>query len=99
MTIMAIGASCIASRLPAMSRDKNERESDSMSAPRLQTTIVGSLPKPAWLAQPSKLWAPWALEGDALEEAKRDATRLAVLDQERAGIDIVTDGEQSRRHF
>jgi 5-methyltetrahydropteroyltriglutamate--homocysteine methyltransferase len=70
-----------------------------MSAPRLQTTIVGSLPKPAWLAQPSKLWAPWALEGQGLAEAKRDATRLAVLDQERAGIDIVTDGEQSRRHF
>src|SRR6185295_18720113 len=38
-------------------------------------------------------------EGSALEEAKRDATRLAVRDQELAGIDIVTDGEQSRRHF
>jgi len=65
----------------------------------LQTTIVGSLPKPSWLAQPSKLWAPWALEGDVLAEAKRDATRLAIRDQERAGIDIVSDGEQSRRHF
>ena len=65
----------------------------------LQTTIVGSLPKPSWLAQPSKLWAPWALEGDVLAEAKRDATRLAIRDQERAGIDILSDGEQSRRHF
>ena len=65
----------------------------------LQTTIAGSLPKPAWLAQPNQLWAPWLLEGAALEEAKRDATRLAVRDQELAGIDIVTDGEQSRRHF
>jgi 5-methyltetrahydropteroyltriglutamate--homocysteine methyltransferase len=70
-----------------------------MSQPLLQTTIVGSLPKPSWLAQPEKLWAPWALEGEALDEAKRDATRLAIREQERAGIDIITDGEQSRRHF
>ena len=70
-----------------------------MSQPLLQTTIVGSLPKPSWLALPSKLWAPWALEGDALAEAKRDATCLAIRDQERAGIDIIGDGEQSRRHF
>jgi 5-methyltetrahydropteroyltriglutamate--homocysteine methyltransferase len=70
-----------------------------MSKPLLQTTIAGSLPKPAWLAHPNQLWAPWVLAGDALSEAKRDATRLAVHDQERAGIDIITDGEQSRRHF
>jgi 5-methyltetrahydropteroyltriglutamate--homocysteine methyltransferase len=70
-----------------------------MSKPLLQTTIAGSLPKPAWLAQPNQLWAPWLLGGAALDEAKRDATRLAVRDQELAGIDIVTDGEQSRRHF
>jgi len=70
-----------------------------MPKPLLQTTIAGSLPKPAWLAQPNQLWAPWLLEGSALEEAKRDATKLAVRDQETAGIDIVTDGEQSRRHF
>src|SRR5690349_12004668 len=67
-----------------------------MSKPLLQTTIVGSLPKPSWLAQPSKLWAPWAQEGDTLAEAKRDATCLAIRDQERAGIDIIGDGEQSR---
>src|SRR5258706_2694724 len=70
-----------------------------MPKPLLQTTIAGSLPKPAWLAQPNQLWAPWLLDGAALEEAKRDATRLAIRDQELAGIDIVTDGEQSRRHF
>ena len=70
-----------------------------MPKPLLQTTIAGSLPKPSWLAQPHQLWAPWLLEGAALEEAKRDATRLAVRDQEHAGIDIITDGEQSRRHF
>ncbi len=65
----------------------------------LQTTIAGSLPKPSWLAPPNQLWAPWLLEGDQLAEAKRDAVRLAVSDQERAGIDIVSDGEQTRRHF
>ena len=65
----------------------------------LQTTIAGSLPKPAWLAEPKKLWAPWLLEGALLEEGKRDAMRLALADQEAAGIDIVTDGEQTRRHF
>ncbi len=65
----------------------------------LQTTIAGSLPKPSWLAQPNTLWAPWLLEGDALAEGKRDAVRLVVLDQERAGIDILSDGEQTRRHF
>ena len=63
------------------------------------TTIAGSLPKPAWLAEPQKLWAPWRLAGDALDDAKRDATLLALKLQEDAGIDVVTDGEQSRQHF
>jgi 5-methyltetrahydropteroyltriglutamate--homocysteine methyltransferase len=65
----------------------------------LATTLAGSLPKPAWLAEPNQLWAPWKLEGDALAQGKRDAVRLALFDQEHAGIDIVTDGEQTRRHF
>src|SRR5229473_1352038 len=65
----------------------------------LETTIAGSLPKPSWLAEPLKLWAPWRLSGAALEEAKRDATILAIKEQEDAGIDILTDGEQSRQHF
>jgi 5-methyltetrahydropteroyltriglutamate--homocysteine methyltransferase len=63
------------------------------------TTIAGSLPTPAWLAEPLKLWAPWKLDGDALAQGKRDAVRLALRLQERAGIDTVTDGEQTRRHF
>src|SRR5262249_21480237 len=63
------------------------------------TTIAGSLPKPAWLAEPNKLWAPWRLAGAELAAAKRDATLLALKLQEDAGIDIVTDGEQSRQHF
>ncbi len=65
----------------------------------LPTTIAGSLPKPSWLADPGVLWAPWRLEGDALAEGQRDAVRLVVRDQEHAGIDIVSDGEQTRRHF
>jgi 5-methyltetrahydropteroyltriglutamate--homocysteine methyltransferase len=65
----------------------------------LLTTIAGSLPKPSWLAKPRVLWAPWSLSDAALAEGKRDAVRLALLEQEAAGIDIVTDGEQSRQHF
>jgi 5-methyltetrahydropteroyltriglutamate--homocysteine methyltransferase len=63
------------------------------------TTIAGSLPKPAWLAEPNRLWAPWRADGPALDDAKRDATLLALKLQEDCGIDIVTDGEQSRQHF
>src|SRR3954449_1809209 len=67
--------------------------------PMFETTIAGSLPKPAWLAEPNKLWAPWRLEGAELEQAKGDATLLAIKSQEDAGIDIVGDGEQARQHF
>src|ERR1700704_4092399 len=65
----------------------------------LETTIAGSLPKPSWLAEPRKLWPAWRLDADALAEGKRDATLLALKIQEDAGIDIVSDGEQSRQHF
>lgn len=65
----------------------------------LQTTIAGSLPKPVWLASRDQLWAGWAQDGDDLAEAKRDAVRVAVLEQERAGLQIITDGEQTRQHF
>jgi len=63
------------------------------------TTIAGSLPKPEWLAEPNTLWAPWKAEGPALALAKRDATLLAIKLQEDAGLDILTEGEQSRQHF
>ena len=65
----------------------------------LPTTIAGSLPKPRWLSTTDQLWAGWLHEGEALEEAKRDAVRLAVVDQEEAGIDVICDGEQTRQHF
>src|SRR5690348_17677521 len=65
----------------------------------LKTTIAGSLPKPGWLAETQKLWPSWKSAGEELEQAKRDATLLWVKAQEDAGLDIVTDGEQSRQHF
>ncbi|HSR44357.1 MAG TPA: methionine synthase [Acidimicrobiia bacterium] len=65
----------------------------------LTTTIAGSLPKPSWLAPPRELWAPWRLEGHELTEGQHDAVSIVVRDQEQAGIDIVSDGEQTRRHF
>ena len=65
----------------------------------LKTTIAGSLPKPAWLAETKKLWPTWRATGEELEQAKRDATLLWLKAQEDAGLDIVTDGEQSRQHF
>ncbi len=63
------------------------------------TTITGSLPKPGWLAEPDKLWPRWRAEGADLATAKRDATILWLKLQEHVGLDIVTDGEQSRQHF
>jgi 5-methyltetrahydropteroyltriglutamate--homocysteine methyltransferase len=64
-----------------------------------ETTIAGSLPKPFWLAETDKLWPAWKAMGAELEKAKRDATLLWLKEQEDAGLDIVTDGEQSRQHF
>jgi 5-methyltetrahydropteroyltriglutamate--homocysteine methyltransferase len=63
------------------------------------TAIAGSLPKPEWLAEPNILWAPWKSSGAELARAKRDATLLWLKLQEDFGIDIVTEGEQSRQHF
>lgn len=65
----------------------------------LPTSTAGSLPKPAWLAEPETLWSAWKLEGNELLDGKQDALRLALQQQQLAGIDIVSDGEQSRQHF
>jgi 5-methyltetrahydropteroyltriglutamate--homocysteine methyltransferase len=64
-----------------------------------QTSIAGSLPKPAWLSETQKLWPQWKAQGDELLQAKADATLLWLKMQEDAGLDIVGDGEQSRQHF
>src|SRR5256885_9349023 len=63
------------------------------------TTIAGSLPKPAWLAETDKLWPQWQATGSALAQAKLDATLLWIKAQEDAGLDVIGDGEQSRQHF
>lgn len=65
----------------------------------LPTSTAGSLPKPSWLAQPETLWSDWKLQGDELVEGKQDALSLSLHEQQQAGIDIVSDGEQSRQHF
>lgn len=65
----------------------------------LPTSTAGSLPKPSWLAEPEKLWSPWKLQGEELADAKQDALRVSLVEQQRAGIDIVSDGEQTRQHF
>jgi 5-methyltetrahydropteroyltriglutamate--homocysteine methyltransferase len=64
-----------------------------------KTTLAGSLPKPGWLAETGKLWPTWRAAGAELDRAKRDATLLWLKEQEDAGLDIVSDGEQSRQHF
>ena len=80
-----------------------------MSLPLLPTTAVGSYPQPDWLIDRERLGARlpprvrarelWRIEPALLEEAQDDATRIAIADMERAGIDIVTDGEQRRESY
>ena len=76
---------------------------------RLVTTVVGSYPQPAWLIDRDRLGDRlpprvrarelWHVPEAYLEEAQDDATRLAVADMERAGVDIVTDGEMRRESY
>ena len=80
-----------------------------MTVHLLPTTLVGSYPQPGWLVDKAQLLASgpprvrmekvWRLTGDLLVEAQQDAARLAVADQEQAGIDIVTDGEVGRESY
>jgi 5-methyltetrahydropteroyltriglutamate--homocysteine methyltransferase len=77
--------------------------------PLLPTSLVGSYAQPDWLLDRSKLakrFPPrvragelWRIDEQWLEEAQDDATRLAILDQERAGLDIITDGEIRRESY
>jgi len=79
--------------------EKRSTRTDREASMLFPTTIAGSLPKPEWLAEPNVLWAPWKSSGTELARAKRDATLLVLKLQEDAGIDILTEGEQSRQHF
>lgn len=65
----------------------------------LPTTLVGSLPRPAWLATPEAVRPEWRLAGALLAEGQDDAVLVALKLQEDLGLDIVTDGEQRRRHY
>lgn len=70
-----------------------------MRLPPVATTTVGSFPRPGWLAETRKSEVVFRLEGELLREAQDDATLLALRQQEEAGLDLVTDGEQRRLHF
>jgi 5-methyltetrahydropteroyltriglutamate--homocysteine methyltransferase len=75
----------------------------------LVTTVVGSYPQPDWLIDRERLGARlpprvrarelWRIAEPFLEEAQDDATRLAVRDMERAGVDVITDGEMRRESY
>jgi 5-methyltetrahydropteroyltriglutamate--homocysteine methyltransferase len=74
----------------------------------LPTTLVGSYPQPEWLIDREKLskqvprvraYDLWLVDGRRLEAAQDDATLLAIRDQERAGLDIISDGEQRRESY
>lgn len=65
----------------------------------LPTSTAGSLPKPSWLAEPEKLWSPWKLHDKELTDGKHDALLVSLQEQKQAGVDIVSDGEQTRQHF
>jgi 5-methyltetrahydropteroyltriglutamate--homocysteine methyltransferase len=75
----------------------------------LTTTVVGSYPQPDWLIDRERLGARlpprvralelWRVAEPFLEEAQDDATRLAVQDMERAGVDVITDGEMRRESY
>src|SRR5262249_22858652 len=73
------------------------------------TSLVGSYAQPEWLIDRKKLagrFPPrvrarelWRIAPEWLEEAQNDATLLAIRDQERAGLDIITDGEMRRESY
>jgi 5-methyltetrahydropteroyltriglutamate--homocysteine methyltransferase len=80
-----------------------------MPAPLLPTTVVGSYPQPDWLVDHAVLKAQtvprvrlkqmWRVAEPYLEQAQDDATLIAIRDMERAGIDIITDGEMRRESY
>ncbi len=75
----------------------------------IATTVVGSYPQPDWLIDRERLGHRlpprvrarelWRVDEERLEEAQDDATRLAVQDMERAGVDVITDGEMRRESY
>jgi len=70
-----------------------------MQLPPIAATTIGSFPRPNWLAQPDRARVIFRLEGDTLKEAQDDATALSIYNQERIGLDLLSDGEQRRSGF
>ncbi len=80
-----------------------------MTETLLPTTVVGSYPQPDWLVDKKNLLGRlpprvrareiWKVSESDLEEAQNDATLIAIRDMERAGIDIITDGEMRRESY
>jgi 5-methyltetrahydropteroyltriglutamate--homocysteine methyltransferase len=70
-----------------------------MQLPPIAATTIGSFPRPNWLAVSERTLVKFRLEGADLKEAQDDATRLNMMDQERIGLDLITDGEQRRPGF
>jgi 5-methyltetrahydropteroyltriglutamate--homocysteine methyltransferase len=80
-----------------------------MSQNILRTTVIGSYPQPEWLVDHEVLKAKvvprirakdiWRVSEEFLDQAQNDATILAIRDQERAGVDCITDGEMRRESY
>ena len=81
-----------------------------MALPLLPTSLVGSYPQPEWLidrtearravsAARARQGDLWRVAPESLDQAQDDATLLAIHDQERAGLDIITDGEMRRESY
>src|SRR5215813_13911130 len=78
-----------------------------MAKTLLPTTVVGSYPQPDWLVRREMLSKTvprvrldiWRVAPEWLEQAQDDATLIAIRDMERAGIDIITDGEMRRESY
>src|SRR6201993_2133875 len=80
-----------------------------MTEKLLPTTVVGSYPQPDWLVDRdllksgpvprARMTALWRVPEPYLEEAQDDATIVAIRDMERAGIDVITDGEIRRESY
>ena len=70
-----------------------------MELPPVAATTVGSFPRPEWLAATDRTQVTFVLQGDAVREAQDDATIISLREQEEAGLDLLTDGEQRRVTF
>src|SRR5262249_20658295 len=95
--------------LPAPRTRREQATSGKMQSRLFPTTVVGSYPQPEWLVNRPLLAGNtpprvrmrdlWRVAPELLEQAQDDATIIAIRDQERAGIDVVSDGEMRRESY